>query len=88
VTASARKTYVTLARKRQFAVIQPSTATRLDLGLVLPGVKPVGPLKQATKVGGGRVTHAIALGKADLDPQTRKWLKAAYDQDAWRRTAL
>lgn len=83
VTASARKTYVTLARKRQFAVIQPSTASRVDLGLVLPGVKPAGRLKAATNVGGGRVTHAIALvNVADLDAVARKWLKAAYERDA------
>jgi predicted transport protein len=82
ITASARKTYVTLARKRQFAVIQPTTATRLDLGLVLPGVKSSERLQRSRNVGGGRVTHAIALGNvADLDSQTRKWLKAAYDQD-------
>lgn len=83
VSASARKTYVTFARKRQFAVIQPSAASRVDVGLVLPGVKASGRLKLASNVGGGRVTHAIALSNvADLDSEAKKWLKAAYDKDA------
>ena len=34
VTPSARKTYVSLVRKRQFGAIQPSTTERVDLGLV------------------------------------------------------
>jgi hypothetical protein len=36
VTPSARKTYVSLVRKRQFGAIQPSATDRVDLGLVLP----------------------------------------------------
>ena len=31
VTPSARKTYVSLVRKRQFGAIQPSTTDRMDL---------------------------------------------------------
>lgn len=83
VRPSARKTYLTLARKRQFAVLQPSTGTRLDVGLVLRGVKPQGRLRAAGNVGGGRVTHAIACARArDVDAFVRRWLKAAYDADA------
>jgi hypothetical protein len=83
VTPSARKTYLTLSRKRQFAVLQPSTSTRLDVGLVLPGVKPQGRLRASANVGGGRVTHAIAvLSAKDVDAFVRRWLKTAYDQDA------
>ena len=36
VKAEPRQTYVAFSRVRQFAVLQPSTATRLDVGLVLP----------------------------------------------------
>jgi hypothetical protein len=83
VTPSARKTYVSLVRKRQFAALQPSTADRVDLGLVLPGVVAQGRLEAATTVGGGRVTHRIALcSPGDVDAEARRWLKAAYDRDA------
>ncbi len=82
VTVSPRKTYVTLSRNRQFAVVQPSTRSRVDLGLVLPGVKPTGRLRAAKSVGGGRITHAIALAKpSDIDAETRKWLRTAYQSD-------
>ncbi len=77
-----RKTYVTISRKRQFAAIQPSTRTRVDLGLVLPGTRASGRLKAAKNVGGGRVTHAIALEKkSDINAEVRKWLKSAYQHD-------
>ena len=82
VVVSPRETYVTLTRRRQFAAIQPSTRTRVDLGLVLPGVKAKGRLKETDRVGGGRVTHCIALTKAgDFNAEVKKWLKAAYEQD-------
>ncbi len=83
MTPSARKTYVSLVRKRQFGAIQPSTTDRVDLGLVLPGVEPTGRLEATTTVGGGRVTHRIALrSPKDVDAEVRRWLKVAYDRDA------
>ncbi|HEX9188545.1 MAG TPA: DUF5655 domain-containing protein [Vicinamibacteria bacterium] len=83
VAPSARKTYVSLVRKRQFAAIQPSTADRVDLGLVLPGVMAGGRLEASTTVGGGRVTHRIALrSPKDVDDFVRRWLEEAYDRDA------
>jgi hypothetical protein len=83
VTPSARKTYVSLVRKRQFGAIQPSAADRVDLGLVLPGVRAAGRLEATSTVGGGRVTHRVALrSPRDVDAEVRRWLKAAYDGDA------
>jgi hypothetical protein len=83
VTISARKTYVTLSRKRQFAVIQPTTKTRVDIGFVLGTVKVTGRLKKTNTVGGGRMTHSIACSKpSDVNAEVKKWLKAAYEQDA------
>jgi len=40
-----KKAYVSLRRNKQFALIQPSTASRLDLGLNLKGVEPTGKLE-------------------------------------------
>lgn len=82
VTPNARKTYVSLVRKRQFGAIQPSTADRVDLGLVLPGVGARGRLEVTTTVGGGRVTHRIALrSPKDVDAEVRRWLTVAYERD-------
>jgi hypothetical protein len=83
VQPSARKTYVSLVRRRQFAALQPSAADRVDLGLVLPGVKPQGRLDATKTVGGGRVTHRIALrSPRDVDAVVKKWLREAYERDA------
>jgi len=83
VTPSARKTYVSLVRKRQFGAIQPSATDRVDLGLVLPGVVAKGRLEATTTVGGGRVTHRIApRSPKDVDAAVRRALRAAYDRDA------
>jgi len=56
---------------------------RVDLGLVLPGVKARGRLEATITVGGGRVTHRISLrSPKDVDAEVRRCLKAAYDLDA------
>jgi len=53
------------------------------LGLVLPGVRTEGALLASKNVGGGQVTHRIALEKkSDFDAEAKKWLKAAFDGDA------
>ncbi len=63
--------------------MQPSTKSRVDLGLVLPGVRAKGALVASKNVGGGRVTHRIALEKkSDFNAEAKKWLKAAFDGDA------
>ena len=83
VRLMARKGYVTVARKRQFAALQLSTKSRLNLGLVLPGVPAKGALLASKNVGGGRVTHRIALEKkSDFNAEAKKWLKTAFDRDA------
>jgi hypothetical protein len=77
-----RKTYVTLSRSlRQFGVVQPTTRTRVDLGLRLPGVQPQGRLEEAGSVGSAQITHRIALATpGDVDDEVRRWLVAAYEQ--------
>jgi hypothetical protein len=74
------KTYVSFSRARQFAMIRPSTRTRVDLGLVLPGVKPVGRLAPAGSIGNDRMTHRMDVtSRKDVDAEVNRWLKAAYD---------
>ena len=78
-----RKTYVTLMRKRQFGIIQASTKSRVDLGLVLPEIEPKGRLEVSTKLGSDRITHKIELTSLkDIDAEVEIWLRSAYDADA------
>jgi hypothetical protein len=75
-----KKAYVSVRRSKQFAIIQPSTKTRLDLGVNLKGVAPKGRL-EASGSFNAMVSHRIRLEKpGDLDKDVKAWLKAAYDQ--------
>ena len=85
VTIQARKTYVTfLTPKRTFASIEPTTRTRVDLGLRLPDAPPAGRLLEATSMGQSAVTHRIALSRVDeVDGEVVGWwLRRAYEANA------
>lgn len=76
-----RQTYVAFARRSQFALIQPSNKTRVDLGLVLPGVAPTGRLAASTNFGSGSINRRVALvTPADVDDEVEGWLLQAYQQ--------
>jgi hypothetical protein len=74
-----KKGYLSLRRRKQFAMIQPSTASRIDLGLILSATTPVtGRLESAAKFN-PLFTHRVRLtAAADLDDELRGWLAAAY----------
>ncbi|MEM7041031.1 MAG: DUF5655 domain-containing protein [Bacteroidota bacterium] len=76
---SPKKTYVSLRRKKQFALIQPSTKTRVDLGINLKGREPEGKVEDAGKWN-GMVSHRVRLtDPAQVDAEVAEWLKAAFD---------
>ena len=77
------KTYVGIRRGRQFGMIRPTTRTRVDLGLVLPGAKAAGRLQNAGSIGNDRMTHRIEIAsRKDIDAEVRRWLLAALDATA------
>lgn len=76
---SPKKAYVSLRRSKQFGLIQPSTATRLDLGLNLKGVEPKGRL-EASGSWNAMCSHRVRLASAaDVDAEVKAWLRRAYD---------
>lgn len=78
VEVSPKKTYVSLRRKKQFALIQPTTKTRLDVGIQLKGEKPTARL-EASGSFNAMVSHRVRVEKAaDVDAELLGWLKAAY----------
>lgn len=78
VEVAPKKAYVSLRRSKQFALIQPSTKTRVDLGLNLKGVEPDGRL-EASGSFNSMCTHRVRLETAkDVDAAVKKWLKQAY----------
>jgi hypothetical protein len=79
VALAPKKAYVSLRRSKQFGLIQPSTATRLDVGLNLKGVPPAGRL-EASGSFNAMCTHRVRLEKAgDVDRELLGWLAKAYE---------
>ena len=80
VEVSPKKTYVSLRRSKQFALIQPTTKTRLDVGLNLKGVAPSGRL-EASGSFNAMCTHRVRLESADqIDKALTAWLRDAYEK--------
>src|SRR5262244_1063959 len=72
-----KKGYLSLRRRKQFAMIQPSAAGRIDVGLILPGVPPAGRLEPAGSFN-ALFTHRVRVTSADdIDPELTEWLRAA-----------
>lgn len=79
VEPAPKKAYVSLRRSKQFAIIQPSTATRVDVGINLKGVAPTTRL-EASGSFNSMVTHRVRLASAaDVDDELIQWLRQAYD---------
>jgi len=73
-----RKENVSLRRHQQFALLQP-TAKRLDVGLVLPRVRPAGRLESAERFN-AMVTHRVRVCSVhEVDDELTRWLKEAYE---------
>ncbi len=80
VELAPKKTYVSLRRSKQFALVQPSTADRLDVGINLKGAAPGGRL-EASGSFNAMVSHRVRVtGSKDIDAELLGWLRAAYDQ--------
>jgi hypothetical protein len=79
VTLVPKKGYISLRRPRkQFAMIQPSAAGRIDLGLILPGI-PAGARLEPAGSFNALFTHRVRVMSADdLDDTLAGWLAAAY----------
>jgi hypothetical protein len=79
VEASPKKAYVSLRRNKQFAIVQPSTATRVDVGINLKGTEP-GKRLEASGSFNAMVTHRVRVSQpSEIDKELLAWLKQAYD---------
>lgn len=73
-----KKAYVSVRRSKQFALIQPSTKTRVDLGIQLKGREPEGALELAGSWN-GMVSHRVRLSSVDeVTDDIKSWLIEAY----------
>lgn len=75
-----KKAYVSLRRKKQFAIIQPSTKDRLDVGLNIKGVEPSGNVTAAGSWN-AMCTHRIKVeDEKTINNDLINWIKQAYEQ--------
>jgi hypothetical protein len=75
-----KKAYVSLRRSKQFAIVQPSTKTRVDLGLQLKGEAAHGRLEKSGSFN-AMVSHRVRLERAaDVDKDVKAWLKKAWSE--------
>ncbi|WP_297794308.1 DUF4287 domain-containing protein [uncultured Eudoraea sp.] len=78
VTITPKKTSVSVIRKRQFALIKPSTKTRIDLGLKIKDKPTTDRLKNSGPFG-TMCTHRVQLTEvAQVDNELKGWLQEAY----------
>jgi len=73
-----KKTYVSLRRKKQFAMIGPATNTRVEVGLNMKGVSATQRLVEMPA--GGMCNYKIKLSSAaEIDAELVAWIRRAFD---------
>lgn len=78
VELSPKKANVSVRRRRQFALIQPTTRTRVDLGLIL--AREAQGRLEASGSFNSMFTHRVRLESLnDVNAEVTGWLKEAYD---------
>lgn len=78
IEVSPKKAYVSVRRNKQFAILQPSTSSRLDVGINLKGTDPTERL-EASGSFNAMVSHRVRLTSIDdVDKELIGWLKQAY----------
>jgi len=73
-----KKAYISLRRKKQFAMIGPATNTRVEVGLNMKGVKATDRL---TELPAGQMCQfKVKLSEAkEVDKELVDWIRQAYD---------
>lgn len=80
VELAPKKTYVSVRRSKQFAILQPSTKARFDVGINLRGAVPKGRL-EASGSFNAMVSHRVRVeSAAEVDAQLIGWLREAYEK--------
>lgn len=79
IEVSPKNNYVSLRRKKQFAMLVPATKTRFEIGLNVKGQESQGVL-EAIAAANSMCSHRINLASEnDLTPEVMGWVKKAYD---------
>lgn len=80
VELAPKKAYLSLRRKKQFALIQPSTKTRLDVGINLKGIEATDRLENSGSFN-AMCSHRVRVTSInEIDDELIDWLKQAYNK--------
>ena len=78
VEIAPKKNNVSIRRNKQFALLQVSTNNRIDIGLILKGVKSTDRLEPSGSFN-AMFTHRVKVsGNKDFDSELKTWIKDAY----------
>lgn len=80
-TIAPKKTYLSLRRKRQFAMLGPGTRGRLEIGLNMKNI-PASDRLQAEAPGGMCQYKVFLTTEQEIDNELIGYLKIAYDSAA------
>lgn len=73
-----KKTYVSLRRKKQFAMVGPATKTRVEVGLNMKGIDATDRLI-ALPAGGMCQFKVNLTDAAEVDAELIDWIRTAYE---------
>jgi hypothetical protein len=73
-----KKTYLSLRRRRQFAMVGPATKTQVEVGLNATGLKATDRLVALPP--GGMCSYKVRLASVgEVDAELVAWIRKAYD---------
>ncbi len=75
---SPKKTYLSLRRKKQFAMVGPGTKGRLEIGINMKDIPATERLVEQPP--GGMCQYKVWLtDESEVNPELLNWIKTAYD---------
>ena len=78
IEVAPKKGYVSIRRRKQFAMIQPA-AKHIDLGLIVPGAPDAARLEPADSLNALFTNRVRVRSVEDIDPELLGWLREAYE---------
>ena len=73
-----KKGYLSLRRKRQFAMVGPVTNSRIEVGLNMKDIAPTNRLEQNPP--GGMCQYKVKVtSMAEVDAELKAWITIAYN---------
>ena len=80
VEIAPKNAYVSLRRKRQFAILQPATKNRFEVGINLKGHEPEGILELVPGAN-AMCSHKIKIeSENEISPEVIDWIRLAYNK--------